>query len=161
MIFWYRSSIAPYNYIMFILLERKQKKFKSSLHTIRVKTILEVNFLPLIRCCIVIDQIAQLCATTNSGYLWYCTCDSAPGLDHHEGGLRKALWQPRSAMPLNRDRSPEALAAGCSAVPTKVSPKCRLVTLMHDERHWQFDKATSLVRETEQDRSFHDPEQFT
>ena len=83
----------------------------------------EVNFLPLIRCCVVIDQIAQLCVMTNSGYRWYHTC--APGLDHHENSLSKALGQPQSAMLLNHNHNPEALAARHSTVPTKVSPECR------------------------------------
>ena len=89
---------------MFILIERKQKKnnFKSGLHTIRVKQFQEVNFLALIRCCVVIEQKArafvlrvqaqikhELSVTTNSGYRWYPTC--APGPDYHKDCLRKAL----------------------------------------------------------------------
>ena len=124
---------------MFILIEPKQKNnFKSGLRTIRVKTIPGMNFLPLIRCYVVIDQIAQLYTTTNSGYRWYRTC--APGLNHYEGSLRKALGQPRSAMLLNRNRSPKALAAGLSAVATNASPECRKVTLMNNKRHSRFSK---------------------
>ena len=41
-------------------------------------------------------------------------------------------------MPLNCDCNPEAMATGLSAVLTKVSPECSLVTLMNDEQHSQF-----------------------
>ena len=37
-------------------------------------------------------------------------------------------------MPLNHDRSPEAPAVGLGAVPAKVSPECRLVTLDHERQ---------------------------
>ena len=58
---------------MFILIERKQKKkiiIISNLvcTPLESKQFQEVKFLPLIRCCVVIDQIAQLCTMKNSGY---------------------------------------------------------------------------------------------
>ena len=64
----------------------------------------------------------------NSGYRWYRTC--APGPDHHEGSLRKAFWQPRRIVSDATEScwsQPKAMAAGLSAVPTKVSPECSLV----------------------------------
>ena len=89
---------------MFILIEHKHKKKFQIWFVHRVKTIPRSEFLPLVRYCIVIKQIAQLCTIMNTCYRWHPTC--APDPNHHEGSLRKALWQPWS---VNYNHGPKAL----------------------------------------------------
>ena len=84
-------------YIMYRIysnrIQAKKNNFKSGLRTIRVKTIpgsefSSVNYMLHCNrstCITALHDDRQ----TNSGYQWYRTC--APGPDHHEGSLRKAL----------------------------------------------------------------------
>ena len=112
------------------------------------------KFLPLITCCVVIhvEQTAEPLCSRPAGR---GTDTYAPGPNHHKGSLKRPLTAMISNSAiiffiLSHDRTPKARAAGLSAVPTKVSPECRLVTRMNDEQH-SIWLATSPVRETERD----------